>query len=70
LPRLRNEVSELRRAPFRSEVELSGFERRCVTWVAAWETHLVATLAALMCRSYAAGARERNCNDADREQVS
>jgi hypothetical protein len=56
-----------------AEVDLSGYERRCLTRVAAWETHMVATLAALMSRSYAAGvqaARERNCNDADREQAS
>jgi hypothetical protein len=58
------------------DVELTGYESRCLTWVAAWETHMVATLAVLIERARAAGyeaGRERNCNDncndADQEQV-
>lgn len=54
-------------------VELSGYERRCLTWVAAWETHMVATLAALMIRAHEAGResnRNHNCHQDDREQAS
>lgn len=46
-------------------VELSGYERRCLGWVACWEVHMVATLAALMRRAYAAGRESvmhPNCN--------
>ncbi len=53
-------------------VELTGYESRCLTWVAAWEVHMVATLAVLIERARAAGydpGRERNCNEADQGQV-
>ena len=56
-----------------ADVERSSYERRWLRWVAAWETHVVATLAALLRHSYAAGAeaaRDQTCNDADREQAS
>ena len=59
------------------DVELTDYECRCLTWVAAWEVHTVATLAVLIERARAAGyeaGRERNCNDncndADRERAS
>jgi hypothetical protein len=56
-------------------LEISGYERRCLTWVAAWETHMVATLAdPSVLRRRRRGGREPNCNDncndADREHAS
>ena len=46
-------------------VELSEYERHCLTWVAAWEVHVVATIAVLIRRAYRAGVRageNANCN--------
>lgn len=59
------------------DVALTDYERACLTWVAAWEVHMVATLAALMERARVAGYEagcewncNDNCNEADREQAS
>ncbi len=44
-------------------VPVSDYERDVLSWVACWETHTVAVLAALVRR-----ARRRNCNQLDRER--
>lgn len=45
------------------DVELSGYEGRSLTWVAAWETHMVATLAVLIRRAGQTTNCNHNCNE-------